>query len=123
MLRREAARDGAARALAMVVGGVLVAGVAAAALMARGTVAGLPAPAYGWMLGAALLAAVFVASNLALQYGAARLPANATAVIMITEVVFAAGSALMLGGGALAPRVAAGGALIMAAAVLAAWRR
>jgi drug/metabolite transporter (DMT)-like permease len=123
MLRREAARDGAARALAMFAGGVLVAGTVAAVLMARGAVAGVPAPAFGWMLGAALLAAVFVASNLALQYGAARLPANATAVIMITEVVFAAGSALMLGGGALEPRVAAGGALIMAAALLAAWRR
>ena len=123
MLRREAARDGAARALAMFAGGVLVAGAVAAALMARGAVAGVPAPALGWMLGAALLAAVFLASNLALQYGAARLPANATAVIMITEVVFAAGSALALGGGALEPRVAAGGALIMVAALLAAWRR
>ena len=123
MLRREAARDGAARALAMFAGGVLVAGAAAAALVARGAVAGVPAPALGWMLGAALLAAVFLASNLALQYGAARLPANATAVIMITEVVFAAGSALALGGGALEPRVAGGGALIMAAALLAAWRR
>jgi len=123
MLRREAAREGAARALAMFAGGVLVAGAVAAALMARGAVAGVPAPALGWMLGAALLAAVFLASNLALQYGAARLPANATAVIMITEVVFAAGSALALGGGALEPRVAAGGALIMVAALLAAWRR
>jgi drug/metabolite transporter (DMT)-like permease len=123
MLRREAARDGAARALAMFAGGVLVAGAAAVVLMARGTVAGLPAPAVGWMLGATLLAVVFVASNLALQYGAARLPANVTAVIMITEVVFAAGSALVLGGGTLEPRVAAGGALIMAAALLAAWRR
>jgi drug/metabolite transporter (DMT)-like permease len=123
MLRREAARDGAARALAMFAGGVLVAGAVSAVLMARGTVPGLPAPAPGWVLGAALLAAVFLASNLALQYGAARLPANTTAVIMITEVLFAAGSALALGGGSLEPRVAAGGALIMAAALLAAWRR
>jgi len=123
MLRREAARDGAARALAMFAGGVLVAAGVAAVLMARGAVPGLPAPSVGWMLGAVVMAGIFLASNLALQYGAARLPANATAVIMITEVLFASGSALALGGGALEPRVAMGGALILAAALLAAWRR
>ena len=39
----------------------------------------------------------FLAGNLALQYGAARLPANVTAVVMLTEVLFAAGSARAAG--------------------------
>jgi drug/metabolite transporter (DMT)-like permease len=91
--------------------------------MLGGSIASLPPPAARWMIGGALLAVVFMASNLALQYGASRLPANATAVIMITEVLFASASALALGGGTLSARVALGGALIMAAALLAAWRR
>jgi drug/metabolite transporter (DMT)-like permease len=83
----------------------------------------LPAPAPMWVGGALALAGVFLLSNLALQYGATRLPANATAVIMITEVLFATASALALDGGRLTPQVALGGALILAAALLAAWRR
>jgi drug/metabolite transporter (DMT)-like permease len=80
---------------------------------------GLPA---GWLLFAAALGSLFLLSNLALQYGAARLPANATAVIMLTEVVFASVSALALGAGALTPALALGGSLIVGAALLAAWR-
>jgi drug/metabolite transporter (DMT)-like permease len=76
----------------------------------------------GWWLFAAGLGVLFLLSNLALQYGAARLPANATAVIMLTEVVFASVSALALGAGTLTPALALGGALIVGAAVLAAWR-
>jgi drug/metabolite transporter (DMT)-like permease len=82
-----------------------------------------PAPAFSWVAGTVLLAAVFIASNLALQFGAARLPAQVTAVIMLTEVVFASGSALALGAGVLDGRTALGGALILGAAGLAALRR
>jgi drug/metabolite transporter (DMT)-like permease len=64
------------------------------------------------------LAAVFLVSNLALQYGTARLPANVTSVVMLTEVLFAAGSALLLGGGSMTAPLAAGGALIVLAALL-----
>jgi drug/metabolite transporter (DMT)-like permease len=63
----------------------------------------------------------FLVSNLALQYGAARLPANVTAVVMLSEVLFAALSAAWLGGESLSARTLAGGALIVAASVLAAW--
>jgi drug/metabolite transporter (DMT)-like permease len=116
MLRREAARSAGARALAMFTGGALVAAALALAL----AVAPPPPLAPGWVLGAAALALAFLAGNLALQYGAARLPANATAVIMITEVLFAAGSALLLGAGTMSPALALGGGLIVAAALLAA---
>jgi drug/metabolite transporter (DMT)-like permease len=119
LLRREAAQPEAARALAMFLGGAVVAGALAVALSGGGTVPLPPAPAAGWMLGALALAGAFLAGNLALQYGAARLPANATAVIMITEVLFAAASAVWLGAGSVTPALALGGALIVGASLLA----
>lgn len=122
MLRREAHRPEAARALAMFSGGVLVAGALALALGAAGQVPLPPAAAPGWIAGMGALAMVFLGGNLALQYGAARLPANATSVVLITEVIFASGSAVALGAGVMTPMLALGGALIVAAALLAAWR-
>jgi len=55
-----------------------------------------------------------------LQYGAARLPARTTAVVMLCEVVFASVSAIALGAGVLTERVAMGGVLIFTAALLSA---
>jgi drug/metabolite transporter (DMT)-like permease len=120
MLRREARRPEEGRALAMFVGGMTVAGVLAVTLAAQGQVAWPPPAAPGWMLGAFGLAFVFLGGNLALQYGAARLPANVTSVVMLTEVLFASVSALLLGGGTLTAQLLAGGALILLAALLSA---
>jgi drug/metabolite transporter (DMT)-like permease len=120
MLRREAARSEGARALAMFFGGALVSLLLVLALSGQREVPSLPAPSWGWIAGALALGATFLASNLALQYGAARLPANTTAVIMLSEVLFASVSALLLGAGTLDARVVAGGAAIVAAALLAA---
>ena len=122
MLRREAARPEEGRAFAMFAGGVIVAGALASALALHGSTGWPPPPATAWVAGVLALALVFLASNLALQFGAARLPANVTAVVMLTEVVFAAGSALLLDGGRLTPALAVGGTLIIAAALLAAAR-
>jgi drug/metabolite transporter (DMT)-like permease len=123
MLRREAARSDASRALAMFLGGALVAGGLATMLAASGTIAAPPPPRVGWLTGALVLGALFLASNLALQYGATRLPANVTSVIMLTEVLFASVSALLLGAGVLSASLAAGGLMIVAAALLAALPR
>ncbi|MGZ5131651.1 MAG: EamA family transporter [Caldimonas sp.] len=120
MLRREAGRPEEGRALAMFAGGAIVAAGLAAGLAASGQAPGLPAPAAAWLWPTAALAVVFLASNLALQYGAARLPANRTAVVMLTEVVFASASAVAFGGGTLTLRLAIGGSLIVASALLAA---
>ena len=120
MLRREAAQPEAARALAMFLGGALVAGVLALSLAKTGAVPGLPAAAPAWLLGAGLMALWFLMGNIALQYGAGRLPANVTAVIMVTEVLFASASALLLGAGSLSPALLLGGALILGASLLAA---
>jgi drug/metabolite transporter (DMT)-like permease len=68
----------------------------------------------------ATLTTCYLASNLLLQYGATRLPANATSVIMLTEVLWAAGSAIALGAGTASLPLFVGGGLIIAAAALAA---
>jgi drug/metabolite transporter (DMT)-like permease len=119
MLKRQAARPEEGRALAMFVGGAVVAGVAAAALSAGGAAGvGWPAGARAWALPACGLALAFMASNLCLQYGAARLSATATAVVMPCEVLFAALTAVWWGGATLHPAVLAGGALILLATLL-----
>jgi drug/metabolite transporter (DMT)-like permease len=119
LLRREAAHPETARALAMFVGGALVAGALALGLGAAGRIP-WPGPAAGWAPGVALLALWFLASNLTLQYGAARVPANVTAVVMVSEVLFASASAVLLGASAVTPALAAGACLIVAASLLAA---
>ena len=120
MLRREAHQPEAARALAMFLGGTVVAGVLAAVLAAQGLVPAVPAPATGWVLGGLAMGAAFLVGNMALQYGASRLPANVTAVVMITEVLFASISAIALGAGVLTLPLALGGALIVGATLLSA---
>jgi drug/metabolite transporter (DMT)-like permease len=122
MLRREARRPEEGRALAMFGGGMLVSAALAFALSGSGGIAWPPPPAAGWIAGTLALAALFLAGNMALQFGAARLPANVTAVVMLTEVVFASVSAVALGAGTLTPSLLAGGSLIVLAAVLAATR-
>jgi drug/metabolite transporter (DMT)-like permease len=123
MLRREAARSAHARALAMFSGGVLVAGSAATLMAGQGLMGAPSLPGWLWALPAAGMALLFFLSNLALQYGASRLPANVTAIVMLVEVPAAAISALWLGGGHLDLRTALGGACILAAALLAALQR
>ena len=120
MLRREAQRSEGARALAMFVGGVLVASILATALALNGQVPWPPHNAGAWLLGATLMGGLFLASNLALQYGAARLSASATAVVLVSEVLFASGSAVLLGAGAITGPLLMGGALILGATLLAA---
>lgn len=120
MLRREARQPEEGRALAMFAGGMLVAGALALALAATGRAPWPPLPAPGWTLGVFALALLFLAGNLALQYGASRLPANVTSVVMLTEVLFASASALALGGGTLSAPLLLGGGLILLAALLSA---
>ena len=123
MLRREAGSSESARAMAMFAGGALVSLVLALWLSAAGGVPSVPTPAFGWVSVVVGLSAWYLASNLALQYGAARLAAHTTAVVMITEVLFASASAVALGAGTLELRTALGGLLIISAALLAAWQR
>jgi drug/metabolite transporter (DMT)-like permease len=123
MLRREAAQPEMARALAMFMGGASVSALLALGLGAQGLVGAPPPPAWSWMLPAFALGLLFLGSNLALQYGAARLSANATAVVMVTEVLFASASAVALGAAQASMPLAVGGLLIVSAALLASWQR
>lgn len=109
---RDTPEDG--RALAMFCGGLGMATVLALA-GAAGPWPGVPWSALPWVL---VLTVGFLGGNLALQYGAARLPAQVTALIMLAEVVFATGSAVLLGAADPTSRTWAGGALIVLAALL-----
>ncbi len=119
MLRREAAQPESARALAMFSGGAAVSLALALWLTTGGAVPAPTALAWAWALPALGLTVWFLVSNLALQYGAARLPANTTAVVMLSEVVFASVSSVLLGAGHLGVREAVGAAMILGAALLA----
>ena len=123
LLRKLHAEPPAARVLAMFGGGTLLAGGVALGGMAQGSVGGLPAPGLDWLLLVALLAGGFLAANLALQFGAARLPAHTTALVMLSEVVFASLSSVALGAAELTGRTLAGGLLILLAAAWSAWPR
>ncbi len=119
LLRRLHRAPGPARMLAMFGGGALMATLGAGAGMLAGIVAAPPAPAPGWVAVALALTVAFLLGNYALQYGAARLAAGTTALVMLSEVLFASASSWWLAAAELAPRTLAGGALIVLAALLA----
>jgi drug/metabolite transporter (DMT)-like permease len=115
LLRKHADAAPAARALAMFLGGALLPAGIALSLSAFGMVAGLPSFSLTWMLPLAMLTIAFVAANMALQYGAARLPARITALVMLSEVVFAVLSAVMIGGETLGLLTVFGALMILGA--------
>jgi drug/metabolite transporter (DMT)-like permease len=110
-----------ARMVAMFAGGALLAASVALLSQSIGLATRPPAPALGWVVLVLLTSLAFLAANLGLQYGAARLPAATTALIMLTEVVFASISAVALGAAELSARTLIGGALILLAALWASW--
>ncbi|HEY0884429.1 MAG TPA: DMT family transporter [Ramlibacter sp.] len=120
MLRKLQYVPAESRVLAMFVGGALLAGAAAALGLQQGFVTAPEAIRSSWWLGLALSLG-FLASNVALQYGAARLNAHTTALIMLSEVVFASLSSVALGAAELTQQVVVGGVLILAAAAWSAW--
>ena len=119
LLRKCADTPGGSRMLAMFGGSGLLAALAALLGMALEVVPGpaLQAAGIPVMLGLGL---AFMASNTALLYGAARLTAGTTAIVMLTEILFASLSSAALGAAELTPRILLGGSLIVLAAALAA---
>ncbi len=119
LLRQYGHTPGGARMLAMFGGSGLM---AAGAALAGMSLQGMPGPA---LQGAGIpvligLSLAFVASNAALQYGAAKLAAGTTAIVMLTEILFASASAAAMGAAQFSPRTLLGGGLIVLAALLAA---
>ena len=120
LLRRHGQVPASERAMAMFLGGLLLPGLVGLLLATQALVPAWPAPSAAWLPLAVALGGVFLASNMALQYGAARVPVHITSVVMLTEIVFAAASAVVWGDEQLGPATLAGGALILTAALLAA---
>ncbi len=123
LLRRMQAVPGQARMLAMFGGCMAMALLAALAGQALGLVPGFPAFDTHWALLAVGLGVMLMVGNWALQYGAARLAAGTTAVVMLSEVVFASGSSMLAGSAQPTAQTLLGGALVVGAALLAALRR
>lgn len=123
LLRRLRAAPGSMRALAMFIGCALVGGATALTGTALGQ---LPAPPpldvawWGWALA---LGIGVVCGNICLQYGASRLAASTTSVIMLSEVLFASASSVALGAASMEPRVWLGAVLIVLAALWSAFER
>jgi drug/metabolite transporter (DMT)-like permease len=119
LLRRHHDTPSGARMIAMFAGGTALSLGLAVVWVGLGHTT-LPTDLSWWpyVLGLGL---TFLASNLALQYGAARLSAHTTALVMLSEVVFAALSSVALGVSELSARTLMGGGLIVLAAALSAW--
>ena len=110
-----------ARILAMFGGGASLAVLAGLVGVSMGSVGPPPAPQAAWAGVGIALSLGFLASNIALQYGASRINAHAAALIMLSEVVFASLSSVALGAAELTARTLVGGAFILAAALWSAW--
>jgi drug/metabolite transporter (DMT)-like permease len=123
LLRKLQRVDATARILAMFAGGAAMAGCAAILGGLLGQVPALPAPQMAWAGVGIALGIGFLAANVGLQYGASRMHAHATALIMLSEIVFASLSSIALGAAEMNARTALGGALILAAAAWSAWPR
>jgi len=106
------------RTLAMFGGGAVMASLAAIVGLASGVVTIGEAPAWTWLPLVALLGISFLFGNLALQYGAARLAAHTTALVMLSEVLFASVSSVLMGAAQWESRTLWGGSLILLAALL-----
>ncbi len=119
MLRKLRDEPEAARALSMFLGGSLCAGLIATVLTHTGAISAPPFERQDWWLGTGLLCLGFLIGNLALQVGAARLPANVVSLVMLSEILFASVSAAWLGGGLLTQQTLVGAALIIGASALA----
>jgi drug/metabolite transporter (DMT)-like permease len=120
MLRKLRGAPSEARMIGMFSGAAVMAAGAALWGGTAGWVPGLPALQMDWLGLALALALAFLISNLALQYGAARLRSGTTALVMLSEIVFASASSVVLGAATLEARTLWGGTLILLAATWAA---
>ncbi len=105
-----------ARIVAMFGGGTLTAAGAALVGLAAGSIPAPPALPWSGLALGLVLSLSFLAGNIALQFGAARLKAQTTALVMLSEVVFASVSSVLAGAAELSWHTWLGGGMILAAA-------
>ena len=121
LLRKMKGVDAPSRILAMFGGGAVSATVAGLIALSIGMIAAPPSPSMDWVGVGLALSLGFLASNIALQYGASRVSAHTGALIMLSEVVFASVSSVALGAAEMTTRTWIGGAMILSAALWSAW--
>jgi drug/metabolite transporter (DMT)-like permease len=118
LLKKMSHLDGRLMTMAMVSGACLTNLVLATALTGLGLIAG-PDRLLGTAIQTLFLwSLLFMAANACLQYGASRLPATLTAVLMLSEIIFGSVSAWWMGQSEIGLKEMWGGALILMAAVL-----
>ncbi|MFZ9543688.1 MAG: EamA family transporter [Hylemonella sp.] len=120
LLRKLRQTAESARMLAMFGGGLATAVVAGLLGASVGLVEAPVRPGAAALMLALLTGLALLLANWGLQYGAARLAAATTALVMLTEVVFASLSSVALGAAELNPQTLAGGLLILGVALWAA---
>jgi drug/metabolite transporter (DMT)-like permease len=116
-LRKAQHASDSARTQAMFMGGFVCSLVLALVLASAGTITWPSNMAAGSFPAAVvevgLWALLFLVANYGVQYGAARLPANVTALIMLSEIFIAGISSSLLGASNLRWQELVGGALIL----------
>ncbi len=121
-LRKARAASDNARAQAMFMGGFVCSTVLAVVLASNGALswptALISGAQFNAVLELAFWAILFLLANYGVQYGAARLPANLTALIMLIEILIAGASSVWLGTSNLNWQVLAGGCLILVSPLL-----
>lgn len=119
-LRHPGTAPASARMLAMFAGCMGMGLLSALLGHAMGWLPGLPPANTVWVVAVLGMAVLVAGGNWALQFGAARLPTATTSVIMLSEVLFASGSAWLLGATQLTAQMLLGGCLIVGGALFAA---
>lgn len=120
VLRSQYRVPGEARMLAMFFGGLVAAGAMSVLGISLGRMPAMPDIAWSWPLMVLVVAVLIMLSNWTLQYGASRLAATTAAVVMLSEVVFASASNVLIEGTVLSGRLLLGGALVLSASLIAA---
>lgn len=121
-LRKAASASDMGRSQAMFMGGMLCSTALAVVLALQGTItwpSGVSsASSVEVMLHIAAWSLLFLVANYGVQYGAARLAAHLTALIMLSELLVAGLSSVLMGASILRWQVLAGGLLILGAPFL-----
>ena len=123
LLRKFSNTPDEARAFGIFIGGAVLPPLAIALLAALGVATAAPVLSTPVVLGLAGFAVAVLIANLALQYAAPKLTANTLSLIMISEVLFATISSVLLGDATLSPAILLGGALIVSASLLAVFQK
>ena len=118
ILRKHADTPEEGRALGMFIGAAMIAPLVIGGLALAGRPLTLAPEPVAWVV-VAIFTALVLVGNLALQYGASRLPANVLSVLMLAEILVATLSSWLAGAATITQSTLIGGAFIICASLLA----